>query len=106
MVDNVGSGFDVWNLNGGTHQRTFPTGKPTRFLPRQVGFADDAKAIVGGSDHGAVYVFDRKTGAPLDVLRHAQHGLVQTIAVRVLTTSTRDVGRSSFARQLNEMATL
>ncbi|KAL1946016.1 hypothetical protein VTO73DRAFT_2018 [Trametes versicolor] len=80
VVDNVGSGFDVWNLNGGTHQRTFPTGKPTRFLPRQVGFADDAKAIVGGSDHGAVYVFDRKTGAPLDVLRHAQQGLVQTIA--------------------------
>ncbi|OJT06782.1 hypothetical protein TRAPUB_2365 [Trametes pubescens] len=80
VVDNVGSGFDVWSLNGGTHQRTFPTGKPTRFLPRQVDFVDGAQAIVGGSDHGAVYVFDRKTGAPLDVLRHAQQGPVQTIA--------------------------
>ncbi|KAI8989144.1 WD40-repeat-containing domain protein [Trametes punicea] len=80
VVDNVSSGFDVWNLNGETHQRTFPTGKPTRFVPRQVNFADDAKTIVGGSDHGAVYVFDRKTGAPLDVLRHAQQGLVQTVA--------------------------
>ncbi|OCH84646.1 WD40 repeat-like protein [Obba rivulosa] len=68
------------NLNGETHQRTFPTGKPTCFLPRQVEFVDDARAIVGGSDHGAVYVFDRKTGAPLDVLRHAQQGLIQTIA--------------------------
>ncbi|KAJ3003557.1 hypothetical protein NUW54_g5235 [Trametes sanguinea] len=80
VVDNVSSGFDVWSLSGETHQRTFPTGKPTRFVPRQVSFVDDASTIVGGSDHGAVYVFDRKTGAPLDVLQHAQQGLVQTIA--------------------------
>ncbi|KAI0652702.1 WD40 repeat-like protein [Trametes meyenii] len=80
VVDNVGSGFNVWDLNPETHQRTFPTGQPTRFLPRQVAFVDDARAIVGGSDHGAVYVFERKTGAPLEVLRHAQQGLVQTIS--------------------------
>ncbi|KAI0349224.1 WD40 repeat-like protein [Trametes cingulata] len=81
LVDNVSTGFDAWNLSSETHQRTFPTGKPIRFLPRQVHFADEAKTIVGGSDHGAVYVFDRKTGAPVDVLRHAQQGLVQTIAI-------------------------
>lgn len=88
VVDNVSSGFDVWSLSGETHQRTFPTGKPTRFVPRQVSFVDDASTIVGGSDHGAVYVFDRKTGAPLDVLQHAQQGLVQTIAVRVSNSVT------------------
>ncbi|KAI0640379.1 WD40 repeat-like protein [Trametes meyenii] len=80
VVDNVGSGFDVWDLNPETHQRTFPTRQPTRFLPRQVAFVDDARAIVGGSDHRAVYIFEHKTGAPLEVLRHAQQGLVQTVA--------------------------
>jgi hypothetical protein len=40
---------------------------------------------VGGSDHGLVYVFDRKTGNVLDVLRHADQGLVQTITVGGLT---------------------
>ena len=65
----------------GTHLRTFPTGTPTRFLPRQVVFAERWKSIVAGSDHGAVYIFDRTTGAPLDVLRHMAKGLVQTVAV-------------------------
>ncbi|KAI0368517.1 YVTN repeat-like/Quino protein amine dehydrogenase [Pilatotrama ljubarskyi] len=89
LVDNVSTGFDAWNLSSETHQWTFPTGKPIRFLPRQVHFADDAKTIVGGSDHGAVYVFDRKTGAPVDVLCHAQQGLVQTIATADSKKSTK-----------------
>lgn len=65
----------------GMHLRTFPTGPPTCFLPRQVVFAERGKAIVAGSDHRAVYVFDRTTGAPLDVLRHVAKGLLQTVAV-------------------------
>ena len=37
--------------------------------------------MVGGSDHGAVYVFDRKRGVQLQVLRHADNGMVQTVTV-------------------------
>ena len=37
--------------------------------------------MVGGSDHGAVYVFDRETGGPVDLLRHSDRGLVQTLTV-------------------------
>lgn len=88
VLDNVSNGFDMWDLDVGTHLRTFPTGPPTRFLPRQVIFAERWKAIVAGSDHGAVYVFDRTTGAPLDVLRHPAKGLVQTVAVSDYRTST------------------
>ncbi|PIL30392.1 hypothetical protein GSI_07578 [Ganoderma sinense ZZ0214-1] len=80
VLDNISNGFDLWDLDVGTHLRTFPTGPPTRFLPRQVVFAERWKAIVAGSDHGAVYVFDRTTGTPLDVLRHPAKGLVQTVA--------------------------
>ncbi|PIL35886.1 hypothetical protein GSI_01546 [Ganoderma sinense ZZ0214-1] len=80
VLDNISNGFDLWDLDAGTHLCTFPTGTPTRFLPRQVVFAERWKSIVAGSDHGAVYVFDRTTGAPLDVLHHAAKGLVQTVA--------------------------
>ena len=88
-LDNVSSGFDLWDLDVGMHLCTFPTGPPTHFLPRQVVFVERWKAIVAGSDHGAVYVFDRTTGAPLDVLRHPAKGLVQTVAVSKYQASTR-----------------
>ena len=41
-------------------------------------FGEHDSIIVGGSDHGAVYVFDHDTGGPLD---HSDRGLVQTITV-------------------------
>ena len=50
-------------------------------------FGEDGKVVVGGSDHGVVYVFDRRTGSRLDILRHADAGLVQTIAVSGYTPS-------------------
>ena len=74
--------MDLWDLAKDAYIRTFPTGQPKRYLPRRVAFADGSKTVISGSDHGAVYVFDRKSGAPLDVLRHAQAGLVQTVTVR------------------------
>ena len=82
LIDNIRNGFDMWDVGTDIHLRTFPTGRLRRFLPKCVSFAERAKTVIGGSDHGVVYVFDRKTGAPLDVLRHAQQGLVQAIAVR------------------------
>ena len=39
---------------------------------------------MGGSDHGVIYVFDRKTGERLDCLQHSGSGLVQTIVVHKL----------------------
>lgn len=81
VVDNARNGFDLYHLDNGAYIRTFPTGNPSRHLPKQVAFGEDSKVIVGGSDHGAVYVFDRKSGKPLQVLHHEDGGLVQTITV-------------------------
>ena len=50
-------------------------------MPKQVVFCEDHKAVVGGSDHGHVYVFDRRSGQTLDKLPHDDKGMVQTIAV-------------------------
>jgi hypothetical protein len=44
-------------------------------------FSEDFKTVVGGSNHGAVYVFDRKWGVRLHVLHHADSGMVQTVTV-------------------------
>lgn len=81
VVDNAVDGFDLYRLDDNSFIRNFPTGVPKKRYPKQVEFGEDCKVVVGGSDHGLVYVFDRKTGNVLDVLRHADQGLVQTIAV-------------------------
>lgn len=82
MVDNASDGFDLYHLDTGSFIRNFPTGMPTKRYPKQVEFGEDSRVVIGGSDHGCVYVFDRKTGSVLDILRHADQGLVQTITVR------------------------
>lgn len=82
MVDNVTDGFDLHQTDDGAFVRTFSTGVATRRVPKQVAFTEDSQVVVGGSDHGSVYVFDRKSGTRLDVLQHSSSGLVQTIAVR------------------------
>lgn len=44
-------------------------------------FGEKGQVVVGGSDHGIVYVFDRMTGNKLDELKVAERGMVQTVTV-------------------------
>jgi hypothetical protein len=46
-----------------------------------VAFGEKGHVVVGGSDHGIVYVFDRMTGNKMLELKVAEQGMVQTIAV-------------------------
>ncbi|KAF8579853.1 WD40 repeat-like protein, partial [Ramaria rubella] len=79
VVDNATDGFDLHQLDNGAHICTLPTGTPTKKVPKQVAFREDWEIIVGGSDHGLVYLFEREMGRLLNVLRHVDKGLVQTI---------------------------
>jgi WD40 repeat protein len=54
-------------------------------VPKQVAFGEEGKVVIGGSDNGLVYIFDRKTGQIIQTLHHADAGLVQTIAVSINT---------------------
>lgn len=81
VVDNGIDGFDLHQLDSGIRLRTFPTGAPEKKLPKQVEFGENGRLIVGGSDHGAVYVFERHSGAVVEILGHAPKGLVQTLTV-------------------------
>ncbi|KAJ7429427.1 quinon protein alcohol dehydrogenase-like superfamily [Mycena galericulata] len=58
-------------------------------------FADDCSSVVSGSDHGVVYVFDRRTGAVTDTLRVDPNDWVQTVtATHVDGISTIVAARS------------
>ncbi|KAG1853566.1 hypothetical protein C8R48DRAFT_777081 [Suillus tomentosus] len=101
MVDNVADGFMLYRLDGNEEPvRTFVTAPPSVSVPKQVAFGAEGRLIVGGSDNGSVYVFERKTGKLLDTLRHSNGGLVQTIATRdidgrcTVATASPAIGRS------------
>jgi hypothetical protein len=100
------NGFNLHQLDNGAHIRNFLTGTPRKRVPKQVAFGKNLKVVVGGSDHGAVYVFDRETGTTLDLIRHADRGLVQTITVRVLTLELRSLSDISQTHQLGGTSTI
>ena len=81
IMDNARNGFSLYHLDGGASIQEYVTGTPRRTYPKQVDFAEGSQVVVGGSDHGMVYVFDQKTGKVLQKLHHGKDELVQTIAV-------------------------
>ncbi|KAF8587774.1 hypothetical protein K439DRAFT_1337198, partial [Ramaria rubella] len=70
VVDNATNGFDIHQLDNGAHIRTLPTGIPKKRVPKQVTFGEDSQIIVGGSDHGIVYLFERESGRLITTLNH------------------------------------
>lgn len=81
VIDNVGNGFDLYRLDTAEFVRTFATRDPKETYPKGVAFINHSR-VVGGSDHGLVYIFNRKTGRAIDTLRYSRTGGAQTIAVR------------------------
>ena len=85
IVNNVTEGFSLYLLEDMRFLREYPTGKPTKRFPKQVEFGKEGRVLVGGSDHGTIYVFDRKTGLVMDTLRHEDDGLSQIVTVSILS---------------------
>ncbi len=87
-IDNGETGFDVCDINkcGLIRHFDLKTNAFNARLPTQVAFAEKGGVIVGGTDHGVAYVFDRRTGALVDTLYHALDGdtFVRTVSVSVL----------------------
>lgn len=83
-VDDPFQGTVLYRADTETRVRTFNV-KLTKAAarPRQVCFADDCSSVVSGSDHGLVYVFDRRTGEVTDTLRVDANDWVQTVTVRL-----------------------
>ncbi|KAI6012963.1 hypothetical protein BKA83DRAFT_4365405 [Pisolithus microcarpus] len=74
VVDNATDGFTLYRLES--------VDPPTVPVPKQVSFGEDGKVVIGGSDNGSVYVFNRRTGVLIETLSHTAATLIPTIAVR------------------------
>ncbi|KAJ7437531.1 WD40-repeat-containing domain protein [Mycena latifolia] len=81
-IDDTESGAILYRLDDHQRIKTFPIPRTKEKRPRQVRFVDDSKAIVIGSDHGIVYIFDRCNAEIIDKLMLKGEDWVQTIAVR------------------------
>ncbi|KAJ7732819.1 WD40-repeat-containing domain protein, partial [Mycena olivaceomarginata] len=81
ITDEPLSGTNLYRLEDHTRVKTFPVAVMKQKRLRQVAFLEECQFIVSGSDHGIMYVFDRRSGDIVDELRVDPHEWVQTIAV-------------------------
>src|ERR1700712_5987009 len=79
-------GVSVHRLEDGVLRKVnsfeIPVTKKTRV--RKVSFANQCREVVGGSDHGLIYVFDRKEGHMIDKLRIDPGEWAQTVTVSLV----------------------
>jgi hypothetical protein len=80
-IDEPTEGVALYRLDSGARIRTFPIRVTRSERPRQVSFTEDCSVIVSGSDHGVVYVFDRRSGDVVDRLRLDADDWIQTVTV-------------------------
>ncbi|KAJ3504450.1 hypothetical protein NLJ89_g7925 [Agrocybe chaxingu] len=100
VVDNAKNGFDLYRMDTGMFVRKFTTRDATRINPKNVTFANDLQAVVGGSNHGVAYIFERNTGRVLKMLKHSKRGGVETVtahdnndgSVAIATASSTAIG--------------
>ncbi|KAJ7777997.1 WD40-repeat-containing domain protein [Mycena maculata] len=81
-IDDTEHGAILYRLDDHQRVKTFPVPVTQAKRPQQVRFLDDSRAIVIGSDHGIVYIFDRRTGDIIDKLAVRGESWVQTLAHR------------------------
>jgi hypothetical protein len=81
LIDNVTNGFSLHRLDDAVCIRSYNT-NPIKTFPKQVVFGEKTDVVVGGSDAGVIYVFDKNEGTLKQVLKHADKARVQTVTVR------------------------
>lgn len=82
ILNDVGQGVALYKLSGPERVKTFPV--PCEILrSRNVSFHDGGSSILSGSDHGKVYIFDRRTGDIHDIIDMGIHDWVQSVTVRI-----------------------
>jgi len=83
VIDNASNGFTLYRLDCADPIRVYLTEPPTIPVPKQVAFGEESKLVIGGSDNGCVYLFDRRSGEIVETLHHSRTGLVQSLAVSI-----------------------
>lgn len=76
----MSQGIALYKLSGTERLKTFTIPHNER-RSRNVAFHDGATTVICGSDHGKVYIFDRRTGKINDTIHIGVKEWVQSIAV-------------------------
>ncbi|KAG2048868.1 WD40 repeat-like protein [Suillus hirtellus] len=94
LIDNVTNGFSLHRLDDAVCIRSYNT-NPIKMFPKQVVFGEKTDVVVGGSDAGVIYVFDKNEGTLKQVLKHADKARVQTVTTYDGTHHSMIVGATS-----------
>lgn len=78
-IDDPHEGVALYQLHSSTRLLTCKVPVTKSMRARKISFAEDCKVIIGGSDHGIVYVFDRQSGKVVDKLMTDTDDWVQTV---------------------------
>ncbi|KAI0740242.1 WD40-repeat-containing domain protein [Earliella scabrosa] len=102
LISSV-DGFSLHQLSSGATIATYEIEDSLTSLPRPVIFGEGRRVVIVGSNHGRVYVFEKKGGQPIDVLQHDVCGTVQSIAAHwdgrtsTIVCATSSNGRPSMS---------
>ncbi|KAJ3745950.1 WD40-repeat-containing domain protein, partial [Lentinula raphanica] len=81
----TGQNFDMFTLSNLAFVRTFVGRAPLVHFPKHVAFVEAGEKVVGGTDAGHAILYDVRTGREKQILNYPRSGLVQQVAVCVLT---------------------
>jgi hypothetical protein len=82
VIDNITTGFDVYPIHRSTPIHSFEVPTARKFVKMAV-FGEKGSIVVGGSDHGKVYIFDLKAPQITQTVIHGNPtSLIQAVAVR------------------------
>ncbi|KAK7000155.1 WD40 repeat-like protein [Favolaschia claudopus] len=96
VIDDPHQGVGLYRIDDSRRLKTFEIPQTQENpRPRQVCFADDAKLIVCGSDHGVAFVFDRWNEQIVDELYFGAADWLQTITAVDMNESTMILGARS-----------
>ena len=84
VVDNMTDGFDAYTLPRTTPTRHFSVPMNKKYVKKAV-YAERGMTIVGGSDHGTVYIFEIQSSEARQTLIHGKKDvMIQTVEVRII----------------------
>ncbi|KAJ8075373.1 hypothetical protein PM082_019711 [Marasmius tenuissimus] len=87
VLDDITQGVALYKLTGRSRIKTFPVLIQKKHRSRNVAFHDGGSSVLSGSDHGIVYIFDRRTGDITDTIDIGVKDWVQSITSIVIDGS-------------------
>ncbi|KAK0477251.1 hypothetical protein IW261DRAFT_1420975 [Armillaria novae-zelandiae] len=97
-IDDPSQGVALYRVLDGAKVKTLPVKATKTPRPQQVAFTQDSKIVVSGSDHGIIYMFERRDGS-VSKLTTEGTAWVQTVTTAnvdgistIVAANSRDVG--------------